>query len=144
MTFAIGSAVAFAVGGWLYLSGAITLGTVFMLFYYTQLLQEPIERLRAELEDMQQAFASIARVDELQRIESRLPPGNGAALSRGALDVELDHVAFAYDAEPVLSDVSVHVAPGRVLGILGRTGSGKTTIARLLMRFYDPTQGAVR
>jgi len=67
-----------------------------------------------------------------------------AALPTGALGVELDGVSFGYDAELVLRDVSVRIEPGRVLGILGRTGSGKTTLARLLVRFYDPTSGAVR
>jgi ATP-binding cassette subfamily B protein len=60
------------------------------------------------------------------------------------LAVELDSVSFGYDAELVLRDVSVRLAPGRVLGVLGRTGGGKTTLARLLLRFYDPTAGTVR
>jgi ATP-binding cassette subfamily B protein len=62
----------------------------------------------------------------------------------GALSLELDHVSFAYDAEPVLSDVSLRLEPGQVLGLLGRTGSGKTTISRLLLRLHDVSEGAVR
>jgi ABC-type multidrug transport system fused ATPase/permease subunit len=58
--------------------------------------------------------------------------------------VELDHVSFAYDAELVLDDVSLSLPPGEVLGLLGRTGSGKTTISRLLFRLHDVTDGAVR
>jgi len=152
IAIAVGNALAFAVGGYLWSVGAITLGTVFLLFQYTDMLRQPIERLRHQLEDMQQAVAGIARVQELLRIRSRLPVGTGAALPDGALSVEIDTVSFAYEltaaeADPrelVLRDVSVRVPPGRVLGVLGRTGSGKTTLARLLLRFYDPTSGAVR
>jgi ATP-binding cassette subfamily B protein len=65
-------------------------------------------------------------------------------LGDGPLGVELDGVTFAYGREPVLREVSLRLAPGRVLGLLGRTGSGKTTIARLLLRLYDPQAGALR
>src|SRR2546425_11406978 len=92
---------------------------------------------------MQQAFASIARVSELLEIESRLSDGT-RPLRSGALDLELDEVSFAYEQEPVLRDVSLRVAPGRVLGLLGRTASGKSTVARLLLRRHDPASGAVR
>ena len=135
--------VAFAVGGWLWTIGAISVGTVYLLFYYTELLRRPIEAFRRELEDMQRAIASLGRVDELMRTSSAVVDGL-AALPTGALGVELDGVSFGYDAGLVLRDVSVRIEPGRVLGILGRTGSGKTTLARLLVRFYDPTSGAVR
>lgn len=154
VTIAAGNAVAFAVGGYLWSVGAITLGTVFLLFQYTGMLRQPIEQLRHELEDMQQAVASIARVQELLRMRSRLPAGPGVTLPGGALAVELDAVSFAYEAtessdgtqadDLVLRDVSFQVPPGRVLGVLGRTGSGKTTLARLLLRFYDPSAGTVR
>jgi ATP-binding cassette subfamily B protein len=143
LTFAVGNAIAFAVGGYLWAIGAITVGTVYLLFYYTELLRRPIESFRRELEDMQRAIASLGRVDELLRTASALVDGH-KALPEGALGVELDAVSFGYDADLVLRDVSVRIEPGHVLGILGRTGSGKTTLARLLLRFYDPTTGAVR
>jgi ATP-binding cassette subfamily B protein len=157
VTFSVGHAMAFGLGGYLWLSGQITLGTVYLLFYYVELLRRPIEQLRRELEEMQRAFASVGRVDELLHIESRLPEGRGLPLPAGAIGVELDAVSFGYgtDAaldgdvadgrdELVLRDVSLTLAPGRTLGLLGRTGSGKTTLARLLMRFYDASSGAVR
>jgi len=144
VTFATGTAIAFAVGGSLAIAGTITLGTVYLLFHYTELLRRPIEQLRRELEEMQQAFASIARVQELLGTSSRLEDGTGAVLPAGPLAVEIDDVSFAYEREPVLREVSLRLGPGRVLGLLGRTGSGKTTLARLLLRFYDPTTGVVR
>ncbi len=144
VTFALGNAIAFGVGAYLWSAGAITLGTVYLFFHYTELLRHPIEQLRQELEEMQRAVASIGRIDELFRTESRLPVGRGVRLPDGPLGVALDRVTFAYEptADAVLRDVTVRLAPGRVLGVLGRTGSGKTTLARLLLRFYDPTIGA--
>jgi ATP-binding cassette, subfamily B, bacterial len=143
MMFAVGNAVAFAVGGYLWTIGAISVGTVYLLFYYTELLRRPIESFRRELEEMQRAIASLGRVDQLLQTSSALVDGS-APLPGGALAVELDGVSFGYDAELVLHDVSIRLAPGRVLGVLGRTGGGKTTLARLLLRFYDPTVGTVR
>jgi ATP-binding cassette subfamily B protein len=150
LLFAVGSAIAFGVGAYLWSLGAITLGTVYLLFHYTDMLRRPIEQLRRELEDMQRAVASVGRVNELLRTESRLPEGRGAPIPAGPLAVELDAVSFAYESSAgngddlVLRDVSLRLAPGEVLGVLGRTGSGKTTLARLLLRFYDPTAGRVR
>lgn len=146
VTFALGNAIAFGVGGYLWTTGAITLGTVYLFFHYTELLRRPIEQLRQELEDMQRAVASIGRIDELFGIDSRLAPGTGRALPDGPLAVDVDRVTFAYevDGDAVLRDVSLRLAPGGVLGVLGRTGSGKTTLARLLLRFYDPTSGTIR
>lgn len=144
VTFAVGNAVAFAVGGALWIGGAITIGTVYLLFYYTELLRRPIEELRRELDQMQQAFAGIARVQELFGVHSALRDGTSHVLPEGPQAVEFDRLTFAYELEPVLRDVSLQVAPTRVLGLLGRTGSGKTTLARLLLRFYDPTSGTVR
>jgi ATP-binding cassette subfamily B protein len=150
LMFAVGNAVSFGVGAYLWSLGVITLGTVYLLFHYTDMLRRPIEQLRRELEDMQRAVASVGRVTELLRTESRLPDGRGEPIPDGPLAVELDGVSFAYDSpganggDLVLRDVSVTLAPGEVLGLLGRTGSGKTTLARLLLRFYDPTIGAIR
>jgi ATP-binding cassette subfamily B protein len=150
LTFAIGNAVSFGIGAYLWSLGVITLGTVYLLFHYTDMLRRPIEQLRRELEDMQRAVASVGRITELLRTESRLPEGRGDPIPAGALGVELDGVSFAYESsgterdDLVLRDVSLRLAPGEVLGVLGRTGSGKTTLARLLLRFYDPTAGAIR
>jgi ATP-binding cassette subfamily B protein len=147
--FAVGNAIAFGVGAYLWSLGAITLGTVYLLFHYTDMLRRPIEQFRRELEELQRAIASVGRVTELLRTESRLPEGRGVPIPVGPLAVELDRVSFAYEEtenerDQVLHDLSLRLAPGEVLGILGRTGSGKTTLARLLLRFYDPTSGAIR
>jgi ATP-binding cassette, subfamily B, bacterial len=144
-TFAFGSGVAFATGGYLWATGVVTIGTVYLLFHYIELLRKPIDQLRREIEEIQKALASVGRVAELLRTTSLLADGRGDAIPVGALAVELDRVSFAYEQnDTVLHEVSLRLAPGTVLGVLGRTGSGKTTLARLLMRFYDPTSGAIR
>ncbi len=143
--FALGTALAFGLSAMLFASGTLTIGAVYLIFRYTEMLRQPTEQIRNEIQDLQRAAASMGRVEALLRTSSRLVDGPGVALPPGPLAVELDGVSFAYAPDtPVLNDISVRVAPGRVLGVVGRTGSGKTTLTRLLPRFYDPLAGVVR
>lgn len=143
--FALGTAIAFALSAMLFRADALTIGTVYLIFQYTVLLRQPTEQIRTEVQDLQQADASIGRIEALLATAPRLVDGPGLALPPGPLAIEFDGVSFGYAPEtPVLRDVSVRVEPGRVLGIVGRTGSGKTTLTRLIPRFYDPTEGTVR
>jgi ABC-type multidrug transport system fused ATPase/permease subunit len=139
---ATGASLATAAG--LQRSGAITLGGVYLVFRYTGMLRLPLERLSRHMNSFQRAMGGVVRVRELLATGRRIVDGPGADLPTGALAVELDAVDFTYDRERVLRDVSCRVEPGHVLGVLGRTGSGKTTIARLLFRLYDVDGGAVR
>jgi ABC-type multidrug transport system fused ATPase/permease subunit len=133
-----------ATAAWLQQSGAITVGGVYLVFRYTGMLRMPLERLSRHMNSFQRAMGGIVRVRELMAIEPRITDGAGGALPAGPLAVELDAVDFAYDDEPVLRQVSFGVEPGHVLGVVGRTGSGKTTMARLAFRLYDVDRGAVR
>jgi len=143
--FALGTAVAFALSALLFKAGTLTIGTVYLIFQCTEMLRQPTEQIRNEVQDLQQADASIARVQALLGTAPRVTDGPGVALPPGPLAVELDGVCFGYAQDtPVLRNVSVSLEPGRVLGVVGRTGSGKTTLTRLLLRFYDPLAGAVR
>ncbi len=143
--FALGTAVAFALSAMLFKMGTLTIGTVYLIFQCTEMLRQPTEQIRNEVQDFQQADASIGRVQELLSMTSRVIDGRGGALPPGSLSVELDGVTFGYaEDKPVLGNVSLSLAPGRVLGVVGRTGSGKTTLTRLLLRFYDPLAGVVR
>ena len=143
--FAFGTAVAFALSAMLFKAGTLTIGTVYLIFQCTEMLRQPTEQIRNEVQDLQQADASIARVQALLSTAPRVVDGPGVALPPGPLGVELDGVSFGYAEDaPVLRDVSVSLEPGRVLGVVGRTGSGKTTLTRLLLRFYDPLAGVVR
>jgi len=122
----------------------VTVGTIFAMYSYTFLLIGPIWSIQAQLQDLQQVEACIQRIDELLGTTSVLHDGHDSSLPHGPLSIEFRHVTFEYDADaPVLRDLSFSVEPGTVLGVLGRTGSGKTTLARLIFRFYDPQQGQV-
>lgn len=169
----VAQAAALAMGFSLFGNGEVTLGTVYLISHYTGMLIGPLERITSEMQDLQRAGAGLERVQELYAHRSMLPEvpaGQGRELPHGPLVVEFDGVSFHYPdapatpatpaalaapsdtekedegppAEPVLSDISFRLEPGRIMGLLGRTGSGKTTATRLLFRLYDPTNGAVR
>jgi ABC-type multidrug transport system fused ATPase/permease subunit len=220
--FAIASALTYWLGYRFYTGGTMTLGTVYLIFFYTEALLRPVIQITRQIEDLQKAGAGIVRVRQLFRIQPTLADGP-RELAAGPLAVEFDQVTFAYDDRPttndqrpttndqprrwmangepasvshmgddrgllealhdepslianiepdraelygdnkpaddapfsilnsqfsipdvVLRDISLHIAAGRTLGILGRTGSGKTTLTRLLFRLYDVTSGAIR
>src|SRR4029077_10199575 len=130
--FLLGTIASLALSAYLLRSGAITLGTVYAIFRYTGMIRQPLERLSRQMNGFQQATGGIVRVRELLATPVRITGGSGSALAAGALPVELDDVSFAYEDDLVLRDVSFGLAPGEVLGLLGRTGSGKTTISRLV------------
>ena len=143
--FGLGTVAAFALSGLLYRDGALTIGAVYLVFQYTEMLRRPIEQLRNEIQDLQQADAGMARIEALLGTAPCLIDGQGGVLPPGRLAIELDHVSFGYaTGTPVLRDISICLEPGRVLGVVGRTGSGKTTLTRLIPRFHDPQSGAVR
>jgi ATP-binding cassette, subfamily B, bacterial len=141
---AVGVALSLVLAAELYRAGAVSFGAAFLIYYYTQLLFQPLMVISNQLQDFQKASAGLVRVQELLRVQSALVEGDGGIFPRGALAVEFSHVDFGYgDAEMVVHGLSFCLAPGKVLGLLGRTGSGKTTIARLLFRLYDPAAGVV-
>lgn len=131
--------------GYFFVRGAITLGTLVLLLNYTTQLLNHMFEITDRFHSLQEATACIERINELYHIESRVQDGPGVAFPRGALDLAFQQVSFHYEAaQPVLRDVSFELAAGETLGLIGRTGSGKTTLTRLLMRFYDPVAGVVR
>jgi len=129
----------------LFKAGMLIIGTVYLIFQCTEMLRQPTEEIRNEVQDLQQADASIGRIEALLATAPRVVDGKGVELPPGKLSVELDGVSFAYAEDaPVLRNVSMSLEPGRVLGVVERTGSGKTTLTRLLLRFYDPLACVVR
>lgn len=225
LLFAVGTAVAILVSAALYKTGTITLGSVFMIIYYINMLNWPLERITQQMQDLQKAGASLTRILSIQQIKGKIPgeeqfmPAEPALASRagdspGPLEVVFRNVTFGYsdsqattpvkptpvrfselpvgaqvipsknpdsqnapeavraamaaslavgsvpiisawsipeleeeralEKEIVLREVSFHLKPGRTLGLLGRTGSGKTTLTRLLFRLYDPDEGVIQ
>ena len=149
IVFAVGTALVYWLGSRLFGDGTLTIGSVYLVFTYTELLRQPLDRIRHQMEDLQKAGAGMSRVEDLLALTSRLETHGESFLPTGSLSVEFDGVTFAYRdgnedvGEAVLNDVSFNVPAGRVVGVLGRTGSGKTTLARLLTRLYDPIDGRV-
>jgi ATP-binding cassette subfamily B protein len=128
----------------LYRSDSITIGTAYLIVYYSNLLARPIRELNQQVESLQNIGASTQRLAELSSTKSSLEDGLVSAMPTGPLSLSFDDVSFSYiEEEQVLEDLSFTMSPGRVVGVLGRTGSGKTTLARLVFRLYDPTAGRI-
>ena len=145
LLFACGTGAIFALGAYFFYRGEMTIGTIYLIFFYNGLISRPLMQITQQIEDLQKASAGIVRVQELLNIRSELADTGRATLQSGALSITFDQVEFGYDpAEPVLQDVSFRLQAGEILGVLGRTGSGKTTLTRLLFRLYDPQAGQIR
>jgi ATP-binding cassette, subfamily B, bacterial len=139
-------ALTYGFGSSLYKDGTLSLGAVYMVMHYAWMVAEPIDRFRQQMQELQRAEASIARVRELFAFTPSITTGQLEFIpsSRG-VDITLNQVSFTYeDNVPVLENINLQLEAGSVLGLLGRTGSGKTTLARLLFRFYDPQQGSIK
>ncbi len=144
LALTVGSLLAFGSGYWLYQLGAVTLGTVYLFINYMVLLEDPFWALTHEIETFQTIGACVERLAEFRQVQPALKDGPGAELPGGALGLRFNNVTFAYNGgEPVLKDLSFDLQPGMILGLLGRTGSGKTTLARLIFRLYDPSLGSI-
>ncbi|GLV57306.1 helicase [Dictyobacter sp. S3.2.2.5] len=144
LLFGIGNALALAISIYLWSKHEISPGSVYLIFYYTNLLSAPMEQIRTQLQQLQEAGAGIERIRQLLQAQPTILDGSGPDLPEGALALEIDDLTFSYNPEePVLQHISLQLSAGRVLGVLGRTGSGKTTLARLLLRLYEPQQGEI-
>ena len=156
--FIVGYSLGLAIGASLYLRGEVSIGAAFVIVYYIGMLAAPLQEIRGQAEQLQEATAGVNRVGELLALAPQVRDAGRSALAGGALSVEFDAVSFRYpDSDErgdtggetathdlALDGISFRLAPGRVLGVLGRTGSGKTTVTRLLLRLYDPEEGAIR
>ncbi|MBC7592352.1 MAG: ABC transporter ATP-binding protein [Kineosporiaceae bacterium] len=135
-----------AVGVILGVAGNLSMGTVIAFAFLVGLFVGPVQTATQVITDAQNAIASWRRViDLLDTPADVVDPGyTGTALEEGALGATFDHVTFAYPGgPPVLTDIDVIIEPQQRIAIVGETGSGKTTFAKLLTRLMDPTSGTV-
>ncbi|MCU1353046.1 MAG: transporter, ATP-binding/permease protein [Acidimicrobiales bacterium] len=145
LAFSAGSVLTLGLGVWLHRSGQLSVGAVLALFRFSQQVSDPLWQVSEQLSELQKAAAGTRRAARLFATEPALADGDGPALPDGPLAVDLDGVSFGYGTgHAVVDGIELHLAPGTSLGVVGRTGSGKTTLGRLLLRLWDTEDGAVR
>ncbi|MBK9521762.1 MAG: ABC transporter ATP-binding protein [Rhodocyclaceae bacterium] len=147
MAILAGFTVTLLYGGLMALDGEIGVGSYSVLVYLTQRLLWPLTRL-AEMTDLyQRSMASIQRVMDLLDTPLAIPyAGRALAATQTRGQLEFDHVRFAYDGVnvPAIDNLSLRIAPGSSVAFVGSTGGGKSTLIKLLLRFYEPQQGEIR
>ncbi|HYJ09194.1 MAG TPA: ABC transporter transmembrane domain-containing protein, partial [Polyangiaceae bacterium] len=144
MAILAGFTVTLLYGGFLALRGEIGVGSYSVLVYLTQRLLWPMTRL-ADMSDLyQRSMASVERVMGLLETPVSITYSGAAvdpAKVRGA--IRFDNVDFSYGEQPTLQGISLDIAPGQTIAFVGGTGGGKSTLVKLLLRFYQPTRGAI-
>lgn len=146
VTVALCTAIVLWRGSALILAGAMTAGALTVFLSYLSKFFKPVQDLAKMTNSIAQAAVGVERVRAILEADTIIPQRPDAKIPAGIKgDIAFEHVAFSYtDDAPVLTDVSFHIKPGQMVGVVGPTGGGKSTIVSLIPRFYDPTAGAVR
>lgn len=143
---ALGYVITFSVSVFLYNQNEISIGTVFLFFFYTELIFKPLEQITYQLQYLHGANASVSRIQNLMDISTSKSSENSQEedLHLPIQNVRFNNVDFSYDSNTsVLKGISFSIVQGDVLGLVGRSGSGKSTIIRLLCKMYLPTKGNI-
>jgi ATP-binding cassette subfamily B protein len=136
--------ITLAAGGIFLINGSMTPGQYMAFSSLTWALANPLRMLDMLLADLQRFHAAAAMIIEVFESKSGITDRPDAIkLIRPCGRIEFDHVSFSIAGNPILEDVSFKAEPGQTIGILGSTGSGKTSLINMLLRFYEPTSGAV-
>ena len=139
-----GTLLAMTSGYWLYTAGLVTIGTVYLFIHYINLLEEPFWAMTHEIESFQTIGACVERLTEFRNFKAEVLDGAGAEIQSQPIALSFKDVNFSYNgSDSVLTGLTFDLKPGSILGLLGRTGSGKTTLARLIFRLYDPKSGCI-
>ncbi|GGI66245.1 ABC transporter ATP-binding protein [Enterococcus alcedinis] len=134
------------VGGIFVVNGTMTLGELIMFNSFLWMLNQPMRMSGWLINDVQRFFASCVKIRQMLGTKANIPVESKGESTKIKGFVEFDNVSFHFSDDPetdVLSNVSFKIEPGQTIGILGETGSGKTTLVNLVARFYDPTEGRV-
>ena len=146
VTVALCTAVVLWRGAALILAGAMTVGALTVYLSYLSKFFKPVKDLATTTNAIAQAAVGVDRIRAILDTDDVIPERPDAiepAAIKG--EITFEHIAFAYAADaPVLKDVSFTIKPGQMVGVVGPTGSGKSTVVSLIPRFYDPTSGVVR
>ncbi len=141
----LGTLLAITSGYWLFSAGLITIGTVYLFVHYISLLEEPFWAMTHEIESFQTIGACVERLTEFRNFKVEVVNDAGLEIESRPLALTFDDVTFSYNGnDSVLTRLSFDLKAGSVLGLLGRTGSGKTTLGRLIFRLYDVNSGSIK
>ena len=140
----LGSVLVVGFGGFMAYRGGLSVADIVAFLLYLSLFYGPITGLANLLENMPHALAGAERVLTVLDAPCEIcDKANAVPLENVSGDIRFEHVSFSYGSGEVLRDVSFHCAPGKTLALVGPTGVGKTTLAQLISRFYEPTEGSV-
>lgn len=142
----LGTVAVVAVGGYLAYSGGIDVSEVVAFLLYLSLLFTPMEGMARLMENAEQALAAGERILEVLEAPITITDsGSAVDIGRAEGKISFENVSFSYgEGKEVLSDISFVAEPGKTVALVGATGAGKTTITKLISRFYDPTEGSVK
>ena len=142
----LAQALLLGLGGWLVTRDSLSVGELAAFFLYLTMFFAPIQQLVQLYNTYQQGRSAVRKLSELFATEPDVPEAPGAPdLPQMQGAIELDHVTFGYDPKvPVLHDLTLSIAAGETVAFVGETGAGKSTVAKLVNRYYDPTEGVVR
>ncbi len=140
----LGVTLVYATGIPLVEEGSITPGTLYLFVFYFGLLLQPIFELLRQIQNLQQADASIDRINEFFATKTVLEDKGEKEALQGPVDIEFKDLRFSYHEEDyVLQEINFQLKKGKTMGLIGKTGSGKTTLSRLIYRLYDYEDGEI-
>ncbi|WP_264229315.1 ABC transporter ATP-binding protein [Acholeplasma laidlawii] len=141
----VGLVIVLIFGAYRVADGATKVGQILALITYFTIILNSMASLTRIFIRMSKAAASAERIVEVLNMETQMVDGNMPLVMNDEVHLEFDHVDFSYQGkESHLEDITFKISKGQTLGIIGATGSGKTTIINLIMRFYDPQKGVIK
>jgi ATP-binding cassette subfamily B protein len=144
LLFTMANILALGISSYLFIQGTITLGSVYVIFKYTEMLRSPVERMDTQIQEFLKAKSCIMRICEIFEIPKETDEGSLRIEEGRLLPVEFSGVSFSYNGNDlILKNISFRLEGGCKLGIIGRTGCGKSTLVQLLMRYYPAAQGEI-